>query len=90
MTYNLNVPVSSGTYKFIDIWTYPEGFNKQEANLEVSVAPTTTQPPVTQPETTQPEEQEETEGTTIPPIVYIIVAIVGIIVIYKFVIEKRR
>lgn len=42
LTYTINVPVSSGNYNFVGIWTYPGGFDKNEKTLSVAVAPTTT------------------------------------------------
>jgi len=60
LTYTLDVPVSSGSYNFVGIWTYTGGFDKDEKTLSVAVAPPTTTTTTT---TTIPEE---TTTTTIP------------------------
>lgn len=39
-TYTLNVPVSSGDYGFVSIWTYPGGFSSDSKTLSVAEAPT--------------------------------------------------
>ena len=57
LTYNLDVPVSSGSYDFLAIWVYPGGFDKSEQTLTVEEAATTT---TTVPATTT------TTTTTIP------------------------
>jgi len=78
LTYTLDVPVSSGSYGFVGIWTYPGGFEKDEATLSVAVATTTTTAPTT---TTVPTT------TTLPPIelpketmLYIAAAIILVVV----------
>jgi hypothetical protein len=39
-TYTINVPVSSGSYDFVSIWTYPGGFSSDKKTLSVAAAPT--------------------------------------------------
>ncbi len=41
LTYTISVPVSSGSYDFVGIWTYPGGFNSDKKTLSVAVAPPT-------------------------------------------------
>ena len=62
LTYNLNVPVYSGNYGFVGIWTYSGGFSKDERTLTVGTASTTTVPPTTTTTTTT-----STVPTILPP-----------------------
>ena len=40
VTYTISVPVSSGSYDFVGIWTYPGGFNSDKKTLSVATAVT--------------------------------------------------
>lgn len=79
LTYTLDVPVSSGSYNFVGIWTHAGGFDKDEKTLSVAVAPpTTTAAPTT---TTIPGETTTTTELVgpveMPPeTTYAIVAVV--------------
>lgn len=78
LTYTLNVPVSSGDYKFVGITTYPGGFNKDESTLTVATAPptTVTTPPTTlETTTTQPVSKGKTNTLVITVVLIAIIAI---------------
>ena len=83
LTYTLDVPVSSGSYKFVGIWTYAGGFEKDEKTLSVAVAPTTT--------TTVPTTTTTTRPTGFPGgTVGLIVVAVIIILVVLFALWKKR
>lgn len=44
LTYTIDVPVSSGDFEFIGLWTYPGGFSSDSKSFSVAAAPTTTMP----------------------------------------------
>jgi hypothetical protein len=89
LTYTLDVPVSSGSYTFVGIWTYAGGFDKDEKTLTVATAPaTTTLPPAVT--TTAPAPAVTT--TTLPGgglqlgdytiIIVVIVLIAAIVLVF--------
>lgn len=92
LTYTLDVPVSSGSYKFVGIWTYAGGFDKDEKTLSVAVAPpttTTTVPPTT---TTVPGVTTTLMPPFVPPgdmTIYVIGAVAGIAIIVLFALWKK-
>jgi len=93
LTYNLDVPVSSGSYEFKGVWTYPGGFNSDSRTLSVEVSQTTTQPTTTQPTTTQPTTtQPTTKKRPLPkwPLILVIVVLILVFIIWKFGLPKTR
>ena len=86
LSYNLNVPVSSGDYKFVGITTYPGGFNKDEATLTIASAPPTTSPPATQSpstSTTQPQPQTQQRNMMLIIVVVALIALIAFVVYHQ-------
>lgn len=86
LSYTLDVPVSSGSYAFVGIWTYPGGFDKDEKTLTVAVAPPTTVPttvPTTTVTTTLPGEGLKMVDYTIIIVVIVLIA-ATVLVFWKF------
>ncbi|MDI6721100.1 MAG: hypothetical protein QMD85_01825 [Candidatus Aenigmarchaeota archaeon] len=63
LTYTINVPVSSGTFNFASVWTYPGGFSSDTKILTVATAPPVQQPPSPVCGNNARETGEECDGT---------------------------
>ncbi len=83
LTYTINVPVSSGNYDFVSIYTYPGGFEKDENTLSVAEE-------VVEPTTPAEEVEEELTGVGFVQMIkdnwmivlLIILVVVGIVYYY--------